>query len=163
MTQHAKTRKPAKRATPDAVAFLDGLFGGEADWESLVGEARVNRDVAHALYDLRTARGLTQRQLAELVGTKQPVIARLEDADYEGHSLSMLSRIAAALHHRVSVEFVPLTAAVRRRQAPARSADRPQRGVHVQEDHAGRRVAASTKRNAATAAKSRQVVASRSP
>lgn len=63
----------------------------------------MNRDVAHALYDLRTAHGLTQTQLAALVGTKQPVIARLEDADYEGHSLSMLSRVAAALHQRIRV------------------------------------------------------------
>jgi hypothetical protein len=34
------------------------------------------------------------------------VICRLEDADYEGHSLTMLYRIAAALNHRVEVRFV---------------------------------------------------------
>ena len=57
----------------------------------------------------RTRAGLTQTQLAELIDTKQPVIARLEDADYEGHSLSMLQRIAEALGQRLEVSFVPAT------------------------------------------------------
>jgi transcriptional regulator with XRE-family HTH domain len=59
------------------------------------------------IYNARTLAGLTQQQLAELVGTKQPVIARLEDADYEGHSLAVLQRIAAALGMRVEIRFVP--------------------------------------------------------
>src|SRR6266540_6293152 len=66
------------------------------------------------IYELRTARGLTQQQLAERIGTKQPVIARLEDADYQGHSLAMLYRIAAALGCSVSVEFVPRAVAAPR-------------------------------------------------
>jgi hypothetical protein len=41
------------------------------------------------------------------VGTTQSVISRLEDADYEGHSLPMLQRIAAALHKRLDVRFEP--------------------------------------------------------
>ena len=40
---------------------------------------------------------ITQRQLAKKVGTTASVICRLEDADYQGHSLAMLRRIAAAL------------------------------------------------------------------
>ncbi len=51
--------------------------------------------------------GLTQAKLAELVGTTQSVISRLEDADYEGHSLSMLQRVAEALHRRIDIRFVP--------------------------------------------------------
>ncbi len=51
--------------------------------------------------DARTKAGLSQGQLAALIGSKQPVIARLEDADYEGHSLTMLQRIAAALEQRL--------------------------------------------------------------
>jgi hypothetical protein len=49
---------------------------------------------------------LTQRQLARLVGTTASVICRLEDADYEGHYLAMLHRIAAALNRRVEIRFV---------------------------------------------------------
>ncbi|WP_373525363.1 multiprotein-bridging factor 1 family protein [Nostoc sp.] len=61
--------------------------------------------MAQLIYEARTSSGLTQKQLAELVGTKQPVIARLEDADYEGHSLSMLQKIAHALNQRVVIQL----------------------------------------------------------
>lgn len=52
---------------------------------------------------LREAAGLTQAELAERVGTTQSVISRLESDNYEGHSLSMLNRIGAALNCRLTV------------------------------------------------------------
>lgn len=52
--------------------------------------------------------GLTQKDLAKLIGTTPSVVCRLESADYEGHSLAMLRRIAAALKKRVEIRFVPL-------------------------------------------------------
>ena len=64
---------------------------------------RMNAEIARLLYDMRTEAGLTQKQLAELIGTTQSVISRLEDSDYDGHSLTMLSRIAEALHKKLSV------------------------------------------------------------
>ena len=71
-------------------------------------EARAADDVARKLVALRSAAGLTQRQLAKVVGTTPSVICRLEDADYEGHSLSMLRRIASALDQRLEIRFVPI-------------------------------------------------------
>ncbi len=71
-------------------------------------EASINAAVAQLIYEARTKAGLTQKQLAELVGTKQPVIARLEDADYEGHSLSMLHKIAQVLNQRVVIQLAPI-------------------------------------------------------
>ena len=62
---------------------------------------------ARKLTALRIANGLSQRQLAQLVGTTASVICRLEDTIYEGHSLAMLNRIAAALNERVEIHFVP--------------------------------------------------------
>ncbi len=53
-------------------------------------------DLAVLVREMREAAGLTQRELAERIGTTQSVIARLEDAEYSGHSLSLLKRIAAA-------------------------------------------------------------------
>jgi hypothetical protein len=41
------------------------------------------------------------------VGTSLSAIARLEDADYEGHSLSMLRRIGEALNQKIEIRFVP--------------------------------------------------------
>lgn len=70
-------------------------------------KATMNALVAQAIYDVRTAAGLTQEKLADRIDTKQPVISQLEDADYEGHSLSMLKRIADALDQRLEIRFVP--------------------------------------------------------
>jgi ribosome-binding protein aMBF1 (putative translation factor) len=64
-----------------------------------------NADVAMKVYQARTIAGLTQKQLAERVGTDQSVISRIEDADYNGHSLSLLNRIALALGVKLRVEF----------------------------------------------------------
>jgi transcriptional regulator with XRE-family HTH domain len=66
-------------------------------------EERANAEVARTIYELRKDAGLSQKELAELIGTTQSVISRLEDADYEGHSLSMLHRIAKALNQRLTV------------------------------------------------------------
>ncbi len=45
--------------------------------------------------EMREVTGFTQTELAKKAGTTQSVIARLEDAEYAGHSLTMLERIAA--------------------------------------------------------------------
>jgi ribosome-binding protein aMBF1 (putative translation factor) len=52
-------------------------------------------DLAVLVREMRKDAGLTQAELAKKVGTTQSVIARLEDAEYTGHSLTMLERIAA--------------------------------------------------------------------
>ena len=67
---------------------------------------RFNADVGSAILEARTRAGLTQKELADRVGMHQSAIARLEDADYDGHSLKTLQRIAAALGKRVKVAFV---------------------------------------------------------
>ena len=71
-------------------------------------EEVINADIARKVYDLRTKAGLSQRQLAKKLGTTASVICRLEDADYEGHSLSVLKRIAEALDKRLEIRFVPV-------------------------------------------------------
>jgi ribosome-binding protein aMBF1 (putative translation factor) len=53
-------------------------------------------DLALLVLEMREEAGLTQAGLAKRVGTTQSVIARLEDAEYTGHSLLMLERIAEA-------------------------------------------------------------------
>ncbi len=48
----------------------------------MLQEATLNAEIAQIIYDARTEARLTQQKLADLVGTSQSVIARLEDADY---------------------------------------------------------------------------------
>ena len=101
----SKKRKP----TTDALEILHRrYYEGKPDRIAALEEAEANDAVARKIYDLRTKAGLTQRQLAKLVGTSASVICLLEDADYEGHSMAMLNRIAAALNRRVEIRFVPV-------------------------------------------------------
>lgn len=101
-----RRRKP----TTDAVEILHRrYYEGRPSRLASLAEERANLDCARKIYELRTKAGLTQRQLAELVGTTASVICRLEDADYEGHSLAMLQRIATALHRRIELRFVPFS------------------------------------------------------
>ncbi len=91
----------------DAVKILHGRYiDDDTKRKESLKEERVNAEVAAAIYKLRNKSGLTQKQLADLIGTTQSVISRLEDADYDGHSLSMLSRIAKVLNKRLSVQFL---------------------------------------------------------
>jgi ribosome-binding protein aMBF1 (putative translation factor) len=53
-------------------------------------------DLAMLVREMREDAGLTQTELAKKVGSTQSVIARLENAEYTGHSLTMLERIATA-------------------------------------------------------------------
>lgn len=57
---------------------------------------------------LRMLRGLTQAQLAEMVGTRQPSIARLENGS-SAPSLSFLNKIAEALHAKIEIKLIPDT------------------------------------------------------
>src|SRR5713226_8122962 len=93
--------------TTDALKILDRVTGTVEPIKSGIAQARIKLEVAQMIYDARTKAGLSQSELAALIGSKQPVIARLEDADYEGHSLTMLQRIAAALEQRLELRFVP--------------------------------------------------------
>lgn len=92
--------------TRNALDIIDRITGDDGELRDMIAEETVNVRVARLIYEARTTANLTQQQLADLIHSKQPVVARLEDADYEGHSLSMLDRIATALGKRVEISFV---------------------------------------------------------
>jgi ribosome-binding protein aMBF1 (putative translation factor) len=103
----ATANKKKRKRTRDAVEILNRrYYQGKPDRLAALEDARAQDEVARKIYELRTQAGLGQRELAKRVGTTASVICRLEDADYEGHSLSLLRRIAAALNRRVEVRFV---------------------------------------------------------
>ena len=80
--------KSKRKAATDAVAIIHRrYYEGKPDRLVALERARANDDVARKIAALRAEAGLSQRQLAKLVGTTASVICRLEDADYEGHSL----------------------------------------------------------------------------
>ena len=100
----AKRQKP----TSDAVEIMHRRYiKGDKKRLKYIDEERERIEIAQKIYELRKQVNLTQQELAELVGTKQSVISRLEDADYYGHTLKMLQKIATAVHCRLQIDFVP--------------------------------------------------------
>lgn len=103
-----KTRKlTPKRSTTDAVEILERMFvGDDPARRKAADKAYEDAVIGMLIYNARTRARMTQKQLADLISTDQAVISRLEDADYRGHSLTMLRRIAHALGKRLDIRFV---------------------------------------------------------
>ena len=91
--------------TKEALKILKKRFKKDPGLKKIYEEEKINLQMALTIRKAREAAGLTQRQLAELIGTTQSVISRLEDANYEGHSLSILQRIAAALNRKLTIQM----------------------------------------------------------
>lgn len=101
--------RKTSRQTKNGIAIIHRrYYAGKSERLAALEEMRAADGIARRIAELRTSAGLSQRELAKLVGTTASVICRLEDADYEGHSLAMLRRIASALQQRVEIRFVPL-------------------------------------------------------
>ncbi len=99
------------KKTTDAVGILHRRYiKGRKERLASLERERQNLSIAEQIYAMRTSADLSQKELAQKVATTQSVISRLEDADYDGHSLAMLERIAHALGHRVCIHFVPQNA-----------------------------------------------------
>jgi len=100
-------RKKHKK-TDNAVEILHKTFiKNDPKRLKRLEKIREDLNIAAQIYNLRNKAGLTQKQLAELVGTRQSDISRLENADYDGYSFKMLQKIAAAVNCRLKVQFVP--------------------------------------------------------
>ncbi len=92
--------------TKNFAKVIQSRLAADRDLAEAVSRERFNASMACEILAMRTKAGLTQKQLADKIGTRQSVIARLEDADYESHSLKMLQRIADGLGKRLAVRFV---------------------------------------------------------
>ncbi len=62
--------------------------------------------LAMQIAELRERKGLSQQELAKLMGTSQQAISRIESGEYEGFTLKTLEKIAEATGMRVKIEFV---------------------------------------------------------
>lgn len=87
-------RHPAKRDRHGEI--VERRARKSATYRSAYARTLQQIDLAMLVREMREEAGLTQAELAKRVGTTQSVIARLEDAEYSGHSLTMLERVATA-------------------------------------------------------------------
>ncbi len=62
--------------------------------------------MAMKIAKLREEKGLSQQQLAKLMGTSQQAVSRIESGEYEGFTLKTLEKIAEATGTKVKIEFV---------------------------------------------------------
>jgi ribosome-binding protein aMBF1 (putative translation factor) len=101
-------RKEWKASTRprDGVDLLESMIRNDRELRELADQAILNAMVAQLMYEARNQAGLTQGKLAKLVGTRQSVVSRMEDANSQGHSLTTLRRIAEVLGKRLDVRFV---------------------------------------------------------
>lgn len=100
---------PKRKPTTDPVEILHRrYFEGKPEMLAMLEEERANAHIARRIYDLREEAGLTQPELARLIGATTRIIRQLEDGDYDGNYLSMLNRVAAVLQRRVEIRLVPI-------------------------------------------------------
>ena len=69
-------------------------------------EERQALKLAMKIAELRNQKGLSQQELAKLMGTSQQAISRIESGEYEGFTIKTLEKIAGATGMRVKIEFV---------------------------------------------------------
>ncbi len=93
--------------SPDLQRTYDRSVGARSGRVREYEEALAEAEVGQMVHDLRVSEGLTQGELARRIGTTASAISRVESADYRGHSLAMLRRIAGAVGQRVVVLFLP--------------------------------------------------------
>lgn len=96
-----------KRKKDDLDRLTEKLLTLDPSFKEEFEKADQAWDIAFKIYDLRKTAGLTQTQLAKLIGTKQSNIARIESADYTGYTLKTLEKVTRALKAKLQVRIVP--------------------------------------------------------
>jgi len=95
----------------------------DPEFAAVFDEEKEKIDLAIKILRIRQEAGLSQKELAQRIGTTQSVIARMENPEYSGYSIRMLRRIAAALGSRLFIDFKPIKQtpqSPRRRRPPHR-------------------------------------------
>jgi transcriptional regulator with XRE-family HTH domain len=77
----------------------------EPEFSEGYAESYLNSYIATQLKVLRQQRGLTQTKLADLLGTTQTVISRIENVNYSNWNIGTLKRLARAFELRLRVSF----------------------------------------------------------
>ena len=111
----------SKKFTGATQIMFDRFFRGRADRIADLRQTIGEMSLGEQIRDLREKAGLTQEQLAAKIGSSKSAVSRIEDADYDSHSLTTLRKIAAAFGQRLRVEFEPLTVTPRQKRAAHRN------------------------------------------
>jgi transcriptional regulator with XRE-family HTH domain len=113
--------------TTNVLKILDKRDSQDPEMQALLLQAYIGSQLAQWVYDVRTQAGLTQKELADLIRTSQSAIARLEGADYTGHSLKVVTSIACALGKPLQIIVDPRRDRTRRPVLVSEAAGAPRR------------------------------------
>ena len=113
--------------TTNVLKILDKRDSEDSEMQILLLQAYNGSQLAQWVYDVRTQAGLTQKELADLIRTSQSAIARLENADYTGHSLKVVTRIACALSKPLQISVDPRRGRTRRPVLVSEASGAPRR------------------------------------
>jgi ribosome-binding protein aMBF1 (putative translation factor) len=108
-TKPTNPKKPSKQMEEDTMANYSRWTDAKDKRPVPTPETRagIEQDLAlgQLIYDLRTAAGLSQRELAQRMGTTQSVISRLEEGGGARNRIDTLARVATALNRHLVVSF----------------------------------------------------------
>ncbi len=98
--------KKTKQQTTSAREILQRrVYAGRPGRMESLEQTRREMALGMKIRRLREEAGLTQEQLADQIGTQPSAISRIEDADYDRHSVALLARVADALDMRLIIDF----------------------------------------------------------
>jgi len=96
--------RPAAKVGPSFAEYKAELLK-DPEVAAAYAEMGPEFEMIASLIELRRERGLSQEELAEAVGTRQPAIARIESGRYKGMSVATLEKLAKALKARLVIRF----------------------------------------------------------
>lgn len=97
------------RLKDDLGKYIEKALKKNPSLKNRLGKADQAWDIAFQIISIREKAGLTQKDLAILVGTKQSNIARLESADYTGYTIKTIEKVAKALQSKLEIRIIPET------------------------------------------------------
>ena len=101
---------PISRKTLDSLPSYEDTRAellADPEQRALYEQLRIDAAIGDSIRQARLDAGLTQKALAEAIGTSHSVISRMENADYDGHTMKMLYKIALALGCSLEVRMEP--------------------------------------------------------
>ena len=100
-------RTPKSAAPGRPFSEIKEKLLADAEVRQAYEDAAPEFELVRSILALRLERGMTQAELAQAAGTKQPAIARLESGRHRGVSLTTLEKLAHALDARLVVRLEP--------------------------------------------------------
>ena len=97
-----------KTTNDDLDKYIEKALKKDPSLKTRLKKAGDAWEIAFQIINFREKTGLTQTKLAELIGTRQSNIARIESADYTAYTLKTLEKIAKAFNAKLEIKIIPL-------------------------------------------------------